>query len=115
MKNSKEGFEIVCAAIGNSSFVAVFLRKRVNELGKLLDTLAYLYGLHCALAIFGSYIVAPNMVYSLICHTAYDETSVILQDFDVHLKICLGTFEIDNAWIQAWLPISVDIDMHLTN
>ena len=50
------------------------------------------------------------MVYSLRCNTASDESSLILQDFDNLLrttfKNMLGTVISNNAWKQAFLPIS---------
>ena len=105
--NSKEGLEILGAAIGNPSFVAASLRKRVNKIEKLLDNLAYL---HCALGILRSCLGAPKMVYSLRCNTPSDESAVILQDFDnfqrTTFENMLGTVISDSAWKQACLPIN---------
>ena len=81
-RNSKEGLEILGAAIGNPNFVAASLRKRVNKIEKLLDNLAYLDDPHCALGILRSYFGATKMVYSLRCNTPSDESSATLQDFD---------------------------------
>ena len=109
-RNSKEGLEILGAAIGNPSFVAASLRKRFNKIGKLLDNLAYLEDPHCALGILRSCLGAQKMVYSLRCNTPSDESSVILQDFDklqrTTFENMLGTLISDNAWKQACLPIS---------
>ena len=41
-RNSKEGLEILGAAIGNPRFVAASLRKRFEKIEKLLDNLPYL-------------------------------------------------------------------------
>ena len=110
MKNSKEGLEILGAAISNPSFVAASLRKRVNKIEKLLDNLAYLDDPHCALRILRSCLGAPKMVNSLRCNTPSEESSVILQDFDnlqrTTFEIMLGTVISDNAWKQSCLPIS---------
>ena len=81
-RNSKEGLEILGAAIGNHSFVAAALRKGVNKIEQLLDNLAYVDDPQCALGILRSCLCAPKMVYSLQCNTPSDESSVILQDFD---------------------------------
>ena len=87
-RNSKEGLEIFGAAIGNPSFVAASLRKKVNKIEKLLETLHV----------------------TLRCNTASDEYSVILHDFDnlqrTTFKNILGTVISENAWKQACLPIS---------
>ena len=108
-RNSKEGLEILGAAIGKPSFVAASLRKRVNKIEKLLN-LAYLDDPHCALGILRSCLGPPKMVYSLRCNTPSDESSVILQDFDnlqrTTFENMLGTVISDNAWKQDCLPIS---------
>ena len=54
-RKSKEGFEILGAAIVNPSFVAASLRKNVSKIEKLLDNLAYLDDPHFALGILRSY------------------------------------------------------------
>ena len=61
-RNSKEGLEILGAAIGNPNFVASSLRTRVNKIEKLLDNLAYLDDPHCALGILRRCLGAPKMV-----------------------------------------------------
>ena len=98
------------AAIGNPSFVAASLRKRVNKIEKLLDNLAYLDDPHCALGILRSSLGAPKMVLSLRCNTPSEESSVNMQDFDnlqrTTFEKMLGTVISDNAWKQACLPIS---------
>ena len=107
-KNSKEGLEILCAVIGNPSFVATSLRKKVNKIEKLFDNLAYLDDPHCALGILSSCLGATKMVYSLQCNTPSDESSDILQDFDnlqrTSFENMLGTVISDNAWKQACQP-----------
>ena len=109
-RNSKEGLEILGAAIGNHSFVAASLRKRVNKIEKLLENLAYLDDPYCALGILRSCLGAPKMVYSLRCNTPSEESSVILQDFDnlqrTTFENMLGTVISDSAWKQACLPIN---------
>ena len=110
MRNSKEGLEILGAAIGNPSFLAASLRKRVNKIEKLLDNLAYLDDPHCVLIILRSCLGAPRMVYSLRCNTPSEESSVILQDFDnlqrTTFENMLGTVISNKAWKQSCLPIS---------
>ena len=109
-RNSKEGLEILGVAMGNPTFVAESLRKRVNKIEKLLDNLAYLDDPHCALGILRSCLGAPNMVYSLRCNTPSDESSVILRDFDnlqrTTFENMLGTVISASAWKQACLPIN---------
>ena len=75
-RKSKEGLGILGAAIGNPSFVAASLRKRVNKIEKLVDNLAYLDDPPCALGILRSCPGAPKMVYSLRCNTPSDQSSV---------------------------------------
>ena len=54
------------AAIGNSSFVAASLTKRVIKIEKLLYNMDYLDVPHCALGFLRSCLDAPKMVYCLI-------------------------------------------------
>ena len=110
-RNNNEGLEILGAAIGNPSFVAASLSKRVSKIEKLLIfRLAYLDDPHCALGILRSCLGAPKMAYSLRCNTPSDESSVILQDFDnlqrTTFENMLGTGIGDSAWKQTCVPIN---------
>ena len=70
------------AAIGNPSFLAASLRKRVNKIEKLLDNLSYLDEPHCALGILRSCLGAPK--WHSPCDITLRPTNppLFLQDFD---------------------------------
>ena len=109
-RNRVDGIEILEAAIGSDAFVSSCLLKRVKKLDELLDNLAYVDDLQCALGILCFCPGAPKIVYSLQCNSPSDESNKILRKFDsvqrATFEGILGVLLSDTSWDQACLPIN---------
>ena len=108
--NFVHGIEILGAAIRSDAFVSSCLLKRFKKLEELLDNLAYVDDLQCALGILRFCLGAPKMVCSLRCNYPSDESNKILQKIDsvqrATFEGILGDLLSDTSWDQACLPIN---------
>ena len=109
-RNSRDGLEILGAAVGSPRFVASSKQKRVQKIEKLLENLGYINDPQCALGILRSCLDASKMVYSLRCNTPSEEAINIFDEFDSFQRTTfeniLGTVLSNESWHQACLPIN---------
>ncbi len=102
----KDGFQLLGAPIGHSSFITPFIQAKVQECARLWEALQHLDDPQTALLLLRMCLA--------FCKIAYLVRTTPLHTFDwdaydtgirSSLNHILGTTVSDSAWVQATLPL----------